>query len=160
MPIIAKDLSRDDASARATGGRRIDFEFVPNELAEKCRQLVEGYHALHGYACLPDMLWQGGARKLIEDDRQLGKLFRRAGKQRLARQANEAFAQIATTICAVEILARDFGGWGARFPAARRLAERLVAAHPAPAHASLLDMYLYAQLQVGPAVVDPPGAKR
>ncbi|MBV8836410.1 MAG: hypothetical protein JO000_07725 [Alphaproteobacteria bacterium] len=158
MPIVAKELRRRTAHVGARKAPRGNFDFVPKELAEKCRQLVDGYHALHGYTCLPDMLWQCSARNLIEDDRELRALFRHAVKQRGARQANDGFAQVATTICALEILVRDFAGWGARFPAARQAAERLAAAHPLRVRASLLEMYLYAQQHVRPAV-EPPGGE-
>ena len=97
---------------------------------------------LNGYACLPDMLWQCGARDFIESDRGLRVLFRGAAKQRLAKQANDSFVRIATTICALEILVRDFIGWGERFPAARHAAEGIVAAHLAQPRVWLLDMYL------------------
>ena len=69
-------------------------------------------------------------------------------------------SSIATTICALEILVRDFAGWGARFPAAKHAAERMVAAHPAQPRVWLLDMYLYPQSHIQPAFVEPPGVKR
>jgi hypothetical protein len=33
------------------------FVFLPLELSGKCRTLIESYHAMHGFAGLPDMLW-------------------------------------------------------------------------------------------------------
>jgi hypothetical protein len=159
MPITA-DLTRDGASERARRSPRSAFEFVPHELAQKARGLVEGYHALHGYACLPDMLWQCGARDLIESNRELRALFRRAVKQRTAREANNSFVHIATTICALEILARDLGGWGARSASAKRAAERTVAAYLAAPQVSLLDGYLYPRHHIHLAPIDRSGVCR
>jgi len=35
-----------------------DLGFLPNSLTQQCRSLIETYHELHGYACLPDTLWK------------------------------------------------------------------------------------------------------
>jgi hypothetical protein len=124
------------------------LRFVPRELAVKCRKLVDSYHAMHNYACLPDMLWHSDARDIIECHRDLTKIFKNASKTRCAKRANDAFLLIATVIVSVEVLARDFAGWGKRFPSAKREAERLLADFPPRQRRWLLDMYLYPPLGV------------
>ena len=95
------------------------FRFIPRELAIKCRRLIESYHAIYGYVGLPDMLWLSDARDIIERDRELTRIFKRAARSRAAKRANDSFLHIATTIVSLEVLARDFSGWGKRFPAAK-----------------------------------------
>jgi len=125
-----------------------NFWFVPKELAVKCRRLIESYHGMHGYGCLPDMLWHSDARDLIECHRDLDRIFKNASKSRCAKRANESLLLIATVIGSLELLARDFAGWGQRFPAAKREAERLLADFTQRQRVSLMDMYLHPRLSV------------
>ncbi len=124
------------------------FPFVPRELAVKCRKLIESYHAIFGYVGLPDMLWLSGTRDIIECDGYLTRLFKRASKSRTARRANDSFLQIATTIVSLEVLARDFSGWGKRFPAAQREAEKILGGLPQLRRTWLMDLYLFPPLGV------------
>ncbi len=109
------------------------FQFIPKDLAAKCRKLIESYHAMYGYVGLPDMLWLSDARDVIECHEELTKLFKKASKSRTAKRANESFLSIATTIVSLEVLARDFASWGKRFPAAKREAEKVLGDHAVPA---------------------------
>ncbi len=128
-----------------SGGERT-FQFVPKELAAKCRKLIESYHAIYGYVGLPDMLWLSDARDIIEDHRDLRQLFKKASKSRGAKRANDSFVLIATAIVSVEVLARDFADWGKQFPAAKREAERLLSEYPLRPRIWLMDLYLYPPL--------------
>jgi hypothetical protein len=110
------------ANAGASPGS--SFRFMPRELAIKCRKLIESYHAIYGYVSLPDMLWLSDARGIIERERELTRVFQRAARSRAAKRANDSFLHIATTIVSLEILARDFSGWGKRFPAAKHEARK------------------------------------
>ncbi|HML08762.1 MAG TPA: hypothetical protein VK430_11635 [Xanthobacteraceae bacterium] len=147
----------NDATRNAgdTGRRQADngltnshFRFVPRELALKCRTLIESYHAMHGYGCLPDMLWHSDARDMIECHRDLTKIFKNAAKSRCAKRANESFLTIATIVVSLEALARDFAGWGKRFPAAKREAEELLGDHAPRPRIWFMDMYLYPPLGI------------
>jgi len=122
------------------------FRFVPKELAVQCRKLVESYHAIHGYARLPDMLWHSDARDIVECHRDLTKIFKSASRSRCAKRADESFLLIATVIVSVEVLARDFAGWGKRFPAAKREAEELLVDFPQRQRVWFMDKYLYPSL--------------
>src|SRR5580704_7977980 len=90
------DTAADAASASS-------FFFVPREMADKCRRLIESYHAIYGYVSLPDMLWLSDARDVIECDRDLMRIFRKASKSRGAKRANDSFLQIATAVVALEV---------------------------------------------------------
>lgn len=125
-----------------------NFRFMPRELAAKARKLIESFHAIHGYGCLPDLLWHSSARDMIECDRELGLIFKSASKSRCAKRTNDSLLLIATVIFSVEMLARDFAGWGRRFPSARREAERLLDDMTHPSHAWFMDMYLYPSLGI------------
>ena len=125
-----------------------NFRFVPRELAGKCRQLIESYHAIYGYVGLPDMLWLSDARDVIECHRDLTRIFKKASKARAARRANDSFLLIATTIVSIEVLARDFSGWGKRFPAAKREAEKVLGGLPQLRRTWLMDLYLFPPLGV------------
>jgi hypothetical protein len=123
-------------------GTNSTFRFVPRDLAAKCHKLIESYHAIHGFGCLPDMLWHSNARDIIECHRDLTQILKNASKSRRAKRANESLLLLATVVVSLEALARDFAGWGGRFPAARREAKALLEDFPRQ-HLWLMDMYLY-----------------
>jgi hypothetical protein len=120
-----------------------NFRFVPRELAVKCRRLIESYHAIYGYVSLPDMLWLSDARDIIERDRELTRIFKRAARSRAVKQTDDSLRQIATTIVSIEVLARDFSGWGQRFPAAKAEAEKILGGSPQVRRAWLMDLYFF-----------------
>jgi hypothetical protein len=124
------------------------FRFIPRELAIKCRRLIESYHAIYGYVGLPDMLWLSDARDIIEQNRELTRIFTRAARSRAAKRANDPFLHIATTIVSLEVLARDFSGWGKRFPAAKCEAEEILGRVPQLRRAWLMDLYFFPPLGV------------
>lgn len=123
-----------------------DFCFLPRELAIKCRTLCESYHAMHGYACLPDMLWHSDARDIIECHRDLNRIFKSATRTRCAKRSNELLLLLATVIVALEVLARDYSGWGKRFPTAKREAEAMLIDFPLRSCNWFMDQYLYPSL--------------
>ena len=129
------------ADAGASPGSR--FRFIPRELAIKCRRLIESYHAIYGYVGLPDMLWLSDTRDIIERDRELTRIFKRAARSRAAKRANDSFLNIATTIVSLEVLARDFSGWGKRFPGAKGEAEKILGRLPQLRRAWLMDLYFF-----------------
>ncbi len=87
--------------------RQRAFQFIPKDLAAKCRKLIESYHAMYGFVGLPDMLWLSDARDVIECHEELTQLFKKASRSRGAKRANDSFLLIATTIVSLEVLARD-----------------------------------------------------
>jgi hypothetical protein len=127
-------------------GPNASFPFLPGELTTNCRGLIESYHAIHGYAGFSDMLWHSDARDLIENHCDLARVFRSASKSRGAKRANESFLVIATLVVSLEILVRDFAGWGTRHPAPKREAEALMGGRPLSERNWLMDRYLYPQL--------------
>jgi len=135
---------QSDAGVGATS----NFRFLPGELAVKCRALIESYHEMRGYGCMPDMLWHSDARNIIECDQELAQLFKNASKSRCAKRANDALLLIATVVVSLEALARDFAGWGKRFSTAKREAERLLGDFPLRQRVWLMDMYLYPSLGI------------
>jgi len=149
--------SRRPADAHPAGQR--SFRFLPKELTVKCRKLIESYHGMYGYVGLPDMLWLSDARDVIECHRELTQIFKKASKARGAKRANDTFLFIATVIVAVEVLARDYVGWGKRFPAAKREAEKLLGDFSTQPRTWLLDLYLYPPLgvhrELADALADP-----
>ena len=42
------------------------FGFIPDELRLQCHRLIVTFHDMHGYTCLPDMLWKAGLASFIE----------------------------------------------------------------------------------------------
>jgi len=144
------------AAARTDGSREIDskFSFVPRELAAKCRSLIESFHAMHRDLSLPDMLWLSDARDIVESDNDLAQMFKRASRSRGAKRAHDSFLMIATAIVAAEVLARDFAGWGKRFPSAKREAGDLFGGFPLRGRVWLMDLYLYPPLGVRRKLAD------
>ena len=145
---VAESAETDAGPATETGVEAsATLRFVPRELAAKSRKLIESYHTIHGYGRLPDLLWHSGARDIIESNRDLARIFRNASKSRGAKRANDSLLLIATIIFSVEALARDFAGWGKRFPTAKREAQKLLGDAPAT-HVWFMDMYLYPSLGI------------
>jgi hypothetical protein len=124
------------------------FDFIPRELASKCRELIQSYHSIHGYGHLPDMLWHSSGRDVIECNRELAIVFNGACKTRRAKQANNSFILLATIVLSIEVLARDFAGWGKRFPVARRDAEAILVDFPQRRSSWFMDQYLYPSLTI------------
>jgi hypothetical protein len=153
---------RDTPPAAAANAPLVsNFRFIPRELAIKCRRLIESYHAIYGYVSLPDMLWRlSDARDIIERDRELTRMFSRAARSRAAKRANDSLRRIATTIVSIEVLARDFSGWGKRFPAAKGEADKMLAGCPLVRRAWLMDLYLFRPTGVRRAVADTLTSQR
>jgi hypothetical protein len=152
MSLIGETVrdTETDAATKADAGADTTptFRFVPRELAGKARKLIESYHAIHGYGSLPDLLWHSGARDVIECNRDLTQIFKNASRSRGAKRANDSLLLIATVIFSIEALARDFAGWGKRFPTAKREAEKLLGEAPTTQHVWFMDMYLYPSLGI------------
>jgi hypothetical protein len=148
VDLLTASETRDEQPNSLGAVEGVSFRFVPRELAIKCRTLIESYHSIHGYAGLPDMLWHSDARDFIECHRDLSKIFKLASKSRCAKRADDLFVLIATVIVAMEVLSRDFAGWGARFPSARREAEGLLETYLLRHQMWLMDRYLYPHLGI------------
>jgi hypothetical protein len=136
-----------------------DLKFIPSALSAKCRQLIETYHDIHGYSCLPDRLWHPETRNFIECRKDFHKIFRRAAIAKSAKKANEGFVLIATTILALEVLSSNFSGWGQQYPLGKRRADALLAEFMPHASTWLMDMYLYPRNYISPAfneALSPP----
>jgi hypothetical protein len=138
----------------------IDLKFLPRVLTENCQRLVESYHAIHGYASLPDILWRAEARDFVEMNADLRRIYRKASITRSARKANTSYVMIASALLSLEILATDFLGWGTRYPWAKRKAASLLQAHLPATRAQLRDVYLrqqnYVRTQVISTAISPP----
>jgi hypothetical protein len=152
MSLISDRMTGSEGEAerpRAAGvSASSNFRFIPSELAVKCKTLIESYHEMHGYGPLPDMLWHSNARDVIECHRELMDIFQSASRSRCAKRANSSMLLVATVIVAVEVLARDFAGWGKRFPAARREAEGVLIDFTRRTRGWFMDQYLYPTLSL------------
>jgi hypothetical protein len=120
-----------------------DFGFLPKSLTAQCRSLIESYHELHGYACLPDILWKSRLGPFIETHHELQQLLRKASTTRSAKKANEGFAMIATTILSLEILTSSFAGWSAIYPDAGSKAQAILRRNSRSPQMPLMEFYLY-----------------
>ena len=118
--------------------------FLLESLVKQCRDVIESYHASHGYLCLPDILWKSRLGPFIEGDPTLGPLLRTASTAKRAKKANECFVTIATTILSMEILASNFVGWSSLYPAAGEKARAfLLKRNTLNPKTPLLDYYVY-----------------
>jgi hypothetical protein len=120
-----------------------DFGFLPQNLRNQCRSLIESYHGLHGYGCLPDLLWKAGLGPFIETHREFRQLLRKASTTRSAKKANDGFTQIATTLLSLEILASNFAGWSTIYPRAAFTTKSILKRHARPTSTPLMESYLY-----------------
>jgi len=130
-----------------------DFGFLPKSLTTQCRSLIESYHELHGYACLPDILWKSRLGPFIETHQELQQLLRKASTTRSAKKANQGFARIATTILSLEILASSFAGWSAIYPEAGSKAQTILRRNSRSSQMPLMEFYLYPPKYLSSAAV-------
>ena len=121
-----------------------DLGFLPPVLTSQCRSLIQKYHDVHGFACLPDILWKSRLQPLIEQSGELNQVLRKASTTRSAKKANQGFVQIAATILSLEVLASSFSGWAAIYPKAGELARATLSRYGrGPQMMPLMDFYLY-----------------
>jgi hypothetical protein len=140
-----------------------DFNLLPGNLAAQCRSLIESYHEVHGFACLPDILWKSRLGPFIERHRELRQSLRKASTTRSAKKAHDGFVRIATAILSLEILASSFAGWGAIYPEAAELARELLKRNGNGQHMPLMDFYLYPPKYISSAAIAtlaPPTDRR
>lgn len=141
----------------------IDLDFLPGNLTRQCRSLIESYHKVHGYACLPDILWKSRLGPFIEKQGDLRRFLRKASTTRSAKKANDGFVRITATILALEVLASSFAGWGALYPEAAEAARFILKRNARGPHMPLMEFYLYAPKYISPAAIvtlaPPPGRR-
>src|ERR1700727_687520 len=158
MEVAANEAGR---AALADTAENPDFGFLPKSLTAQCRSLIESYHELHGYACLPDILWKSRLGPFIETHQQLQQLLRKASTTRSAKKSSEGFARIATTILSLEILASSFAGWSAVYPASAVRAKASLRRNSRGPQMPLMEFYLYPPKYPNSAaiatLIPPPG---
>ena len=100
------DAAYDVGSVALAGGiENFNLSFLPRSLTTQCQSLIVSYHELHGYACLPNILWKARLGHFIEAHQEFRQLLKKASTTRSAKKSNESFVVIATTILSLEILA-------------------------------------------------------
>ncbi len=131
---------RDNLSS--ANAANVDLGFLPRDLTVQCRDFIAGYHLVHGFAGLPDMLWRHRLGPFIEQHCQLRVILRRASTTRSAKEANDCFVDIASAILAMEILATNFAGWNVVHGEAGSRAGAILNEIGHDGHAPLLEFYL------------------
>ena len=138
-------------SARKAGRRKLtgpiakdhEFSFIPEELRAQCHRLVVTFHEVHGYPCLPDMLWKAGLAGFIAQHTSLNDALQKASTARSARRANEFYVIIAAEVLALEVLARDYGTWSGASPTGKKKATQLLQSGTPASRTWLIERYLY-----------------
>lgn len=140
---VANNAGHADLVDKAGKPENFDLGFLPKTLTTQCQSLIESYHELHGYACLPNVLWKSRLGPLIESHREFRQLLMKASTTRSAKKSNQGFVRIATTILSLEILASSFAGWSAIYPEAGSMAEAILKRNGRSPHMPLMEFYLY-----------------
>jgi hypothetical protein len=153
MDVVAEGASEPSDVACADKVESPDFNFLPNSLTTQCRSLIESYHELHGYTCLPDILWKARLGPFIESHRELRHLLRKASTTRSAKKSNEGFVRIATLLMSLEILASSFAGWSAIYPQAASRAHAILKRTARSPHMPLMEFYLYPPKHISSAAI-------
>jgi hypothetical protein len=143
MEVVAEVANSAGHADLADSAENVDFGFLPKTLTVQCRSLIESYHELHGYTCLPDILWKARLGPFIETHREFRQLLRKASTTRSAKKSNEGFVRIATTLLSLEILASSFAGWSAIYPEAGSMAHAILQHSTRTPHMPLMEFYLY-----------------
>jgi hypothetical protein len=139
-------VDRSNVAGDAAGAAKtetLDLSFLPSTLSSQCQGLIESYHELHGYACLPDMLWKAQLGGFIEMHPRFRQILRKASTTRSAKKSNRGFVEIATAILSLEILASDFARWSAIFPEAKLMAQAVLQGIARGSRTPLMECYLY-----------------
>jgi hypothetical protein len=157
MEAVATIANRADfdagLAALADKSEDLDFSFLPKSLTTQCQSLIGSYHELHGYACLPDILWKARLGHFIEAHQEFRQLLRKASTTRSAKKSNEGFVLIATTILSLEILASSFAGWSAIYPEAGSVARAILKQKALSSHMPLMEFYLYPPKYISSAAI-------
>ena len=161
MEVVAEIANDAGDAALADAVENPDFSFLPKSLIQQCQSLIESYHELHGYACLPNILWKSRLGPFIETHQELRQLLRKASTTRSAKKSNEGFVRIATTILSLEILASSFAGWSAIYPQAGSRAQVILRRNSRSPQMPLMEFYLYPPKYLSSAaiatLIPPPG---
>ena len=163
MEVVAEVANDASDAAVADKVENLDFSFLPNSLTGQCQSLIESYHELHGYACLPDILWKARLGPFIETHREFRQLLRKASTTRSAKKSNEGFVRIATTLLSLEILASSFAGWSAIYPQAASRAQAILKRTARGPHMPLMEFYLYPPKHISSAAIAalaPPASRQ
>ena len=131
----------------------VDLSFLPADLTAQCRNLIESYHDVHGYGCLPDMLWRARLGPFIERHHEFRQMLRKASTTRSAKKSNQGFVEIATAILSLEILASSFAGWSALYPDAGTTALAILKRQAGGSLTPLMDFYLYPPKYISSAAI-------
>jgi hypothetical protein len=150
MEVVANDRAHAVLAGKADNS---DFSFLPKNLTTQCQSLIESFHELHGYACLPDILWKSRLGPFIEAHQEFRQLLKKASTTRSAKKSNEGFVQIATAILALEILASSFAGWSAIYPDAGLIAVAILKRSGRSPHMPLMEFYLYPPKYISHAAI-------
>src|ERR1700681_3531694 len=158
---VAKGVGRASVADKT---ENFDLSFLPTSLTTQCQSLIESYHDLHGYACLPDILWKARLGPFIQTHREFRQLLKKASTTRSAKKSHEGFVRIATTILSLEILASSFAGWSAIYPEAGSRAHAILKRNARSPHMPLMEFYLYPPKYISSAaiatLVPPPGRQQ
>ena len=150
--VAAHDANRADQSV-TLDSRTFDLSFLPQALSSQCQALIESYHELHGYACLPDMLWKAQLGGFIEMHPRFRQILKKASATRSAKKSNQGFVEIATAILSLEILTSDFARWSAIFPEAKLKARTIVEGIAGGSRTPLMECYLYPAKNISTAAI-------
>jgi hypothetical protein len=163
MDVVADGANEASDAAVADRVENLDFSFLPESLTLQCQSLIESYHELHGYTCLPDILWKARLGPFIETHREFRQLLRKASTTRSAKKSNQGFVQIATTILSLEILASSFAGWSAIYPQAASRAHAILKRTARSPQMPLMEFYLYPPKYISSAAIAtlaPPASRQ
>jgi hypothetical protein len=163
MDVVAEGANEASDAAVADRVENLDFSFLPKSLTLQCQSLIESYHELHGYTCLPDILWKARLGPFIQTHREFRQLLRKASTTRSAKKSSEGFVQIATTLLSLEILASSFAGWSAIYPQAASRAHAILKQTARSPQMPLMDFYLYPPKYISSAAIAtlaPPASRQ
>ena len=153
MDVEAERANDKDHAPNAGETAQVDFGFLRKSLISQCQVLIESFHDIHGYPCLPDILWKAGLGPFIETHWQFRQLLRKASTSRSAKKSNEGFVKIATTILSLEILASRFAGWSSIYPREASRSRAILKANARGPHTPLIEFYLYPPKYLNSAAV-------
>jgi hypothetical protein len=153
MEAVAAVANSASQAALTAKTENFDLGFLPKTLTVQCQSLIESYHELHGYACLPNVLWKSRLGPLIEAHREFRQLLTKASTSRSAKKSNEGFVRIATKILSLEILASNFAGWSAIYPEEGSTAQAILQRNVRSPLMPLMEFYLYPPKYISSAAI-------
>jgi hypothetical protein len=126
----------------------VEFDWLPEDLVAMWVMGVKAKHEQHGWGSMPGILWDQDTMVFIGCSNGLMEMLKAATKSWRPNTRHEAQTYLASIVLAIETLGSNFGGWGDRYPDAKRRADEILNTYFLASRTRLLDVYMPLRAQL------------